>query len=1149
MSGPLDFDAYINNSQFKRDIDEMRRSIETFASRTQGEFKKIDRGAYNLGYAIGSYLSINVFSGFTNKLIEVRGEFQRFEAILTNSLGSQQAAAEALGMLTDIASKTPFQLNALTGAYVKLVNQGFKPTREEIVKLGDLASSVGKGFDQLTEAVIDAQTGEFERLKEFGIKASKSGDQLTLTFKGQKTTIDNTADSIRNYVLSLGDLQGVKGSMEAISKTLEGQVSNLQDAITSMFNEIGQNSEGILSGAIDSAKFLVENYQEIAKILGVLIATYGTYRAVLITVNALQKAKALYEMANGAIKTAQAINALTVAMGGANAATKTQIVLQGLLKAVSPLGWITAAITGIAALTSAYLLFYQKEDALMKLQKQHNEIQDQYQEKLDDEKVKTEQLMSTVKNDKLSREQRLKALNDLKSAMPGYIDNLTLEKVNTEEGRKALALYNKELENKIWLEANSEEMAAIAKRKREIQRERFGVAGEGGTFAAAENEKKTSGTSTVSGMYGAVDNKGTAKQAEDNRLLEEWNDLVDQGNYLLKERDKLSSSITEPDPAASTGGGKLAKDLKEAKESYDEWADQIAERQRQSEAMSDEVMQSEIDRIDEQAKAEAEKYDKKNELIAATLKASRNTAQKIYDIEKEYAEKEATLRASVPETELQERLKILNDTKEAEINAVKDEAFQKTEIYKRVTESANYETAEQLKYHIEAIKTALQYEQMSAEQRIELNKQLTESYDALFKGQMSDIAGWGKTLSSAISEVRSNFGGLSSDTEALLGKLEGLGNGLSSLTQGIASGDTQSMVSGVISSSGSYYSLAIDSVKKMWSLISGSKKEEDAAKRTEEERLRTLEAMGRTYEDINRELEYQISLNENLTMGARLLADARAISQSIQDANKQLEGFTFANTKGGTFDFSYLMYVTDARTQVEAIQIALADGLIKEDEAERALEFANTVEQGAKSLNELRQEYAEYITGTSVNSLVDEIASMFEQGKTSAADFAQTFEDLMKQAMLQSLKMRILEPMLQKWFDDFSKGAGSNDPYWMMYMQQQWAELTGNANEAWGQMQGVLEGFFGTSAALEQGSDLTGAVKGITEDTASLLAGQINGIRLNQAMGIDIMRQQLMALHNIEANTRYLNYLLEIRNLLRSQGGASGGVRNNGIMF
>jgi len=60
--------------------------------------------------------------------------------------------------LKEISSETPFSLEEITKSYIKLVNRGIVPTKDEIVKLGDLASSQGKSFDQLVEAVLDAQT-------------------------------------------------------------------------------------------------------------------------------------------------------------------------------------------------------------------------------------------------------------------------------------------------------------------------------------------------------------------------------------------------------------------------------------------------------------------------------------------------------------------------------------------------------------------------------------------------------------------------------------------------------------------------------------------------------------------------------------------------------------------------------------------------------------------------------------------------------------------------------------------------------------------------------------------------------------------------------------------------------------------------------
>lgn len=186
-----------------------------------------------------------------SKIISVRSEFEKYEAILTNTLGSNKAARKELSMLSDFAAKTPFALTELTGAFVKLTNYGLKPSREEMRKYGDLASSVGKGFDQLVEAVADATTFEFERLKEFGIKAKKEGDKISFTFKEQTTVVDASTQAIKNYMLSLGDLQGVAGSMAAIAETLGGRISNIGDSWDRMLNKMGEGTNGVMVPALN----------------------------------------------------------------------------------------------------------------------------------------------------------------------------------------------------------------------------------------------------------------------------------------------------------------------------------------------------------------------------------------------------------------------------------------------------------------------------------------------------------------------------------------------------------------------------------------------------------------------------------------------------------------------------------------------------------------------------------------------------------------------------------------------------------------------------------------------------------------------------------------------------------------------------------
>lgn len=199
----------------------------------------------------------SAFKSIAGSIFNTSKEFQRFESVLTNSLGSQKAAKDALQEIQMFASKTPFTIDGLTNSYIKLVNRGFKPTTAEMTKLGDLSSTLGKDFDQLVEAMLDAQTGEFERLKEFGIRASKSGDQVKFSFRGVTTETKFTEEAIRNYIMSLGELEGVQGSMAAISENWGGKLSNIEDKLTITAQQMGERFKPAIDEAMKSVSGLV----------------------------------------------------------------------------------------------------------------------------------------------------------------------------------------------------------------------------------------------------------------------------------------------------------------------------------------------------------------------------------------------------------------------------------------------------------------------------------------------------------------------------------------------------------------------------------------------------------------------------------------------------------------------------------------------------------------------------------------------------------------------------------------------------------------------------------------------------------------------------------------------------------------------------
>jgi hypothetical protein len=178
------------------------------------------------------------------KTISVAREFDILNAQLITATGSAENAAIAFGAIQDFAKATPFDLAQVTDAFTKLVNLGLNPSESALTSYGNTASAMGKSLNQLIEAVADAATGEFERLKEFGIKTKSQGDQVTFTFRGVATTVGKNAAEIEGFLKSLGDNQ-FAGAMAERVKTLDGAISNLGDEWNKLFLNISQAGVGV----------------------------------------------------------------------------------------------------------------------------------------------------------------------------------------------------------------------------------------------------------------------------------------------------------------------------------------------------------------------------------------------------------------------------------------------------------------------------------------------------------------------------------------------------------------------------------------------------------------------------------------------------------------------------------------------------------------------------------------------------------------------------------------------------------------------------------------------------------------------------------------------------------------------------------------
>jgi lambda family phage tail tape measure protein len=229
----------------KQILGQTEQAMGKFSATTQ----RLDSGLGSIAGTFGKVAApltalLSATAGLT-KLVEVTREFDKINAALLTSTGSADKAAIAFQALEDFATKTPFDLQQVSQGFIKLVNMGLDPSERALNSYGNTAASMGKSLNQMIEAVADAATGEFERLKEFGVKAKSEGDKVTFTFRGVATTVGKNAAEIEQYLLKLGE-NNFAGAMTNRMDTLDGAMSNLGDSWDKLFRTISDNGIGSL---------------------------------------------------------------------------------------------------------------------------------------------------------------------------------------------------------------------------------------------------------------------------------------------------------------------------------------------------------------------------------------------------------------------------------------------------------------------------------------------------------------------------------------------------------------------------------------------------------------------------------------------------------------------------------------------------------------------------------------------------------------------------------------------------------------------------------------------------------------------------------------------------------------------------------------
>lgn len=257
-----DLDKFVGSSKkADKELDNLEKGSKRAGRAAKGAGSDFGGLGKQVLGAAAAYVSVTAAINGFRKVIQVTRDFQVLRASLQSSTGSIENMEMAWKALQQFAATTPYTLDQSIEGFNKLVNLGLTPSQRALTSYGDTAAATGKQLTDMIEAVADAATGEFERLKEFGIKASKEGDKVTFTFRGVQTEVQNSAEAIEEYLIRLGE-NNFAGNMANRMETLDGKFSNLEDSWNNFLYNLGTSTGAAeaFGGALD---FVAGQVQEL----------------------------------------------------------------------------------------------------------------------------------------------------------------------------------------------------------------------------------------------------------------------------------------------------------------------------------------------------------------------------------------------------------------------------------------------------------------------------------------------------------------------------------------------------------------------------------------------------------------------------------------------------------------------------------------------------------------------------------------------------------------------------------------------------------------------------------------------------------------------------------------------------------------------
>ena len=378
-----------------------------------------------------------VLKALGSEIIRVRGEFQSMQTAIETMVGKDMAG-QLIPQIKELAKISPLTMSDMVGAEKMML--GFNIQAEDTIKylkaISDISMGESSKFNSLTLAFSQMSAAgklmgqDLNQMINAGfnplqIISEKTGKSIA-TLKDEMSKGAVSAEMVQQAFIDATSAGGKFYNMsENASKTINGQLSMMQDALDSVFNELGTKSESVIMDGIQMTTSLIQNYETVGKVLAGLVVTYGTYRTAVMLVTAAESKHTLVEigLTNARLLARKAQLALNAAM-----LTNPYVALATVLVGLTATMWAMSDSTTAAA----------------RAQKEYNGIKDAALKKEQEHKLKIEELLTAARDESLATLTRQKSLEELRKEYPKIFEQYDIEKLKLEDILKLKQKINEE---------------------------------------------------------------------------------------------------------------------------------------------------------------------------------------------------------------------------------------------------------------------------------------------------------------------------------------------------------------------------------------------------------------------------------------------------------------------------------------------------------------------------------------------------------------------------------------------------------------------------------------------------------------------------------------------------------------------------------